>query len=92
MKMLLASSDLPVLQSIAERLVAAGIPIALCKDADIPACPEVWIQKDSDFSRARKLLVNGPVFSVAGQVPTGSPSPDSLQESSTGDGGVSVLN
>jgi len=59
MKMLLASSDFPMLQSVAERLVAAGIPIAVCRNSDISSSPEVWIQRDSDFSQARKLLAEG---------------------------------
>ncbi len=59
MKMLLASSDVPALQLVAKRLVAAGIPIALCKDSDMSSCPEVWIQRDGDFSLARRLLVEG---------------------------------
>ena len=92
MKMLLASSDLPLLQSIAERLVAAGIPIALCKDSDIPSCPEVWIQKDSDFARARKLLVDSPVFPLAGRTPADGLSLASLQQSGASGKEVLVLN
>jgi hypothetical protein len=62
MKMLLSSSDLLDLQPVAKRLVACGIPIALQRPSDSSSCLEVWIQRDSDFSLARRLLPNG-VFS-----------------------------
>ena len=56
MKMLLASRDFLALQPVAKRLVAAGIPIALCKAAGFCCYLEVWIQRDGDFCLARKLL------------------------------------
>ena len=91
MKMLLASSDLPALQAVARRLVASGIPIALCKDSDISSCPEVWIQRDSDFSLARKLLVEGVVPVVAAQAPVNRPCPGSPQRSGAGRRGVAIV-
>ena len=56
MKMLLASNELLALQPVAKRLVASGIPIALLRPSEISACLEIWIQRDSDFCLARRLL------------------------------------
>jgi hypothetical protein len=59
MKMLLASRDFLALLPVAKRLVAAGIPIALCKAIGLWSYLEVWIQRDSDFGAARSLLPAG---------------------------------
>lgn len=59
MKMLLASNDILALQPVTARLVTCGIPIALLNPTDIASYLEVWIQRDSDFSRARTLLPTG---------------------------------
>ena len=69
MKMLLGSSDLGWLRPVARRLVASGIPIAVCKPTDSSPCLEVWIQRDRDFSLARRLLVTGVVPPAAVPAP-----------------------
>jgi hypothetical protein len=79
MKMLLASSDLLSLQPVAKRLLASGIPIALCKASQLSPCLEVWIQRDSDFSQARRLLVGGLVPAAVAPVPAKALSPAMLQ-------------
>ena len=71
MRMLLASNDVVALQPVAERLVARGIPIALEKSAEISSYLEIWIQRDSDFSLARKLLPADLFCPAAAQSPPG---------------------
>jgi hypothetical protein len=56
MKMLLASNDVLVLQTVAKRLVASGVPIALCRPSETASYLELWIQRDSESCPARKLL------------------------------------
>ncbi len=69
MKMLVVSNDLAWLGPVARRLVASGIPIALCKPSDASPCLEVWIQRDSDFPAAHGFLAAGVVPQVAAQAP-----------------------
>jgi hypothetical protein len=72
MKMLLASNDLSMVQPVAKRLVAWGIPIALQKAADLSSYLEVWIQRDSDFPLARALL---PTMALSPATPQSAPRP-----------------
>lgn len=69
MKMLLGSNELECVESVARRLVASGVPIAVCKPSSASPFLEVWIQRDRDFPLARKALAGGAVRSAAAQAP-----------------------
>ncbi len=67
--MLLASNDLLAVKPVTKRLMAFGIPIALCKGSGASSGMEVWVQRDSDFSLARRLLAAREVLPPVGHAP-----------------------
>ncbi len=69
MRMLLGSNDLDRLEAVAKRLVASGIPIAVCKPSQVSPSVEVWIQRDCDFALAGRLLAEGVAAAAAMQAP-----------------------
>lgn len=56
MKQLCSSSDLRELTELVKRLVALGIPCAVCKDGGSSRV-SVWIQQDNDLPVALKIYV-----------------------------------
>ena len=55
MKLLCSSPDLGELEGLLKRLVAVGIPCAVCKDSPNSQL-SVWIQQDHDFPLALRIF------------------------------------
>jgi len=92
MKMLLESSDPGRLEPVAKRLVASGIPIAVCRASRNWSCVEVWIQRDEDFPLARRALAGGVLPPAATQAPARGIFPDGRQRArESGKGGAKML-
>ena len=57
MKLLISSADLDDLERVVKRLIWACIPCAVCKDPRSSHL-RVWIQQDSDFPLALRVVMN----------------------------------
>jgi hypothetical protein len=88
MTMFLGSNDLEWLEPVAKRLVAAGIPIAVCRPSHSSPCLEVWIQRDRDFAQACRVLAGGVVPPAATQAPANGVLTRGRQRSSASGRGV----
>jgi hypothetical protein len=91
MKMLLGSGDLAWLAPVTRRLVASGIPIALWKPSGVSPCLEVWIQRDSDFVLARRVLAGADFPRAARRAPANEAGSDSAQRRSGSGRGASKM-
>ncbi len=88
--MLLASSDVLALEPAAKELVASGIPIAVCKAADLSSYVEVWIQRACDGSAGPGSLMTSEVSRTATEGAGEPVCAGSEQRGSAGSGGVPV--
>ena len=79
MKMLLESNDPERLEPVAKRLVASGIPIAVCRSSHSSPSVEVWIQRDRDIPLARRVLAGRVLPPAATQAPARGVFPDGRQ-------------